>query len=290
MSLTSILDYRNKVFSGFRTLLKEQFPTPKFTTESQIRVAPIGQNYSVIGMAFDYLLRFELERRYRKSTHAGNWAAEHGLSHFRRRSNSPSDGKKSKIDLIYEEFDRCKQVHREYINSANPKVDAIIDTCFFLSRLEAVYRTAGLTIHYVSLLPENKDDREELRQLMQCCSWGLFRPKTKIILNPHFGKASTLVGGADADLIIDDMLIDVKVVKDPKVTRLIYNQLIGYYLLYLIGGINGHKKVKLRKLGIFFARHNVLWTVDVDEVGNRKSFNKAKDVLVQRCKTSRYNC
>ena len=46
----------------------------------------------------------------------------------------------------------------------------------------------------------------------------------KCYLNPTFGDASNLVGGADADIILDDMLIDIKTTKAISFTQEHYNQ------------------------------------------------------------------
>src|SRR5262249_16880025 len=53
------------------------FPGPR-KIEAQLRVAPKTKNYGIVGRAFDYLLRFELQRR---APHAQTrpWAAESGL-------------------------------------------------------------------------------------------------------------------------------------------------------------------------------------------------------------------
>jgi hypothetical protein len=51
---------------------------------------------------------------------------------------------------------------------------------------------------------------EELRRLIEATDWSQLRAERLCLLNPTFGKGSTMVGGADADLLLDDMLIDVK--------------------------------------------------------------------------------
>jgi hypothetical protein len=109
-----------------------------------------------------------------------------------------------------------------------------------------------------------------------------FTPWSHIILNPGFG---TDLINADADLVVDEMLIEVKVTKHLKLSREHFNQLIGYYLLYLIGGIPQNKQLKISKLGVYFARHNFLWTVGVDQIGNKLAFKKATAILKQSLKS-----
>jgi hypothetical protein len=129
-----------------------------------------------------------------------------------------------------------------------------------------------------TLYDVSKNDMEELKSLINCCTIDQFKPNFHIILNPRF---NTNIISADADLVVDETLIDVKVTKHLELPRGLFNQLIGYYLLYLIGGISENSKLKISKLGIYFARHNFLWTVDVEQVGSDPLFRKATDKLRQ---------
>lgn len=85
----------------------------------------------------------------------------------------------------------------------------------------------------------NKDDIKDLMKLIKLVNLNNFKPKNKCFLNSHFGEASNIVGGADADLNIDDTLINVKTTKILKMKREYYDQLIVYSTLHRIVGING---------------------------------------------------
>lgn len=52
-----------------------------------------------------------------------------------------------------------------------------------------------------------------------------------VVFNPSFGKASRLVGGADADIYIDDVLYDFKTTKNYGYSGKDISQIIGYFLL-----------------------------------------------------------
>lgn len=82
-----------------------------------------------------------------------------------------------------------------------------------------------------------------------------------------------MVGGADADALVDDVLIDIKTVKQATFTRKMFEQPLGDYTLPIIGGI-GEKKPKptIRRIGIYFSRHAHLHVVNVDEVINRSTY------------------
>ena len=74
-----------------------------------------------------------------------------------------------------------------------------------------------------------------------------------------------MVGGADADLIIDRILIDIKTTKSNSFTQDMYNQLLGYYALSTFRkDLDG-----ITELGIYFSRYGVLNVVaapDADAV------------------------
>lgn len=80
-----------------------------------------------------------------------------------------------------------------------------------------------------------------------------------IDVNPTF-LYSKLYGGADADLIIDDILIDIKTTIVDQFTKDYIHQLIGYYTLCKLENKN------INKIGIYFARHNHLELIDIDKL------------------------
>ena len=92
-----------------------------------------------------------------------------------------------------------------------------------------------------------------------------FTAKDQCWLNPTFGNASNLVGGADADLIIDDTLIEIKTTKDFKLARHDYSQVMGYYVLSEIWNEGGDDtpKPKISKIDIYFSRYGYLHTMPV---------------------------
>jgi hypothetical protein len=95
------------------------------------------------------------------------------------------------------------------------------------------------------------------------------------LLNPVF-KASRLVVGADADLVVDDMLIEVKTTGESRVSREQFNQLLGYYILYLLGGVEGAPaNHSIKRLGLYQSRQARLMTWHVSEIASTESFLSA---------------
>lgn len=93
-------------------------------------------------------------------------------------------------------------------------------------------------------------------------------------MNPTFGKASRLVGGADADLLIDETLIEIKAVKNLDLKRDHFNQLMGYVILNRLGciGDNIKPKPKITKVAIYFARYGHLEVFDLNKLINSDTF------------------
>lgn len=181
--------------------------------------------------------------------------------------------KEKENNHVKTKFKKCKEIYKEFITNKVDINEEIIDACLFLSRLDLMVRNPFKG--NINLNPEDAGDISDLRQLHQNCNLEQFCPKEKIILNPTFGKAPELIGGADADLVIDSTLIDVKTTIELKLTRQYYNQLICYYILYLIGGLDYHPDLKLDSLGIYFSRYDFLWTLPIGQVGNEKDFERA---------------
>jgi hypothetical protein len=121
-------------------------------------------------------------------------------------------------------------------------------------------------------LEADEGDVADLRKLVSLLQPEIFRAKQLCILNPTFGGASTLlVGGADADYLLDDMLVEVKTTKKLELQREYVNQLLGYYCLHKIGDLKGSPKgYEVRKLGIYYSRFGHLWSVETKDVIDKR--------------------
>lgn len=291
MSLTSILNYNNKKHAEFRAVLSKLFPLPKQKSNELIKAAPLTKNYALVGTAFDYLLRFTIEKYHTKSK-STDWIAEKivNLLQGNLRIDNPYPDDIDELELAIEEtrkfneqirnrFNEFKKIYSKYVDSTYSLDDELLKGCLFLGNLDFVYRRGIFTLNDYDFENEDKKDIQDLNALISACNIDLFKPKTKIMLNPNFGEGSILIKGADADLIIDDILIDIKVTEEMKVTRQYYNQIICYYLLSLIGGVNDYRNYEINRLGIYFARFGYLWTINIKEIGSFDSFNEAIESL-----------
>lgn len=254
MSLTSFLRIP-KVKAAFHDAF--EFVPPKLSAE--MKAPPQTQNFTLVGTAFDYLLRFHLERLNPNSI-TSTWIAEIAV-----------EMTKTEPDLylfLKERLESARKTHELFIKNGI-LTDGIVTSSIFLAKLDPLYRAGYFD---PALLDVNQGDVLDLNNLISVVDFSIFKSNHVSILNPSFGEASNLVGGADADFIIDDILIDIKTTKNLKFDREYYNQLVGYYMLSKLGEIDGMNGRKIDKIGIYFSRHGLLHAVKVSNIENNPKF------------------
>lgn len=84
-----------------------------------------------------------------------------------------------------------------------------------------------------------------------------------------------MVGGADADLVIDDTIIDIKTTKNLTCLPRDFHQLIGYYVLHQIGSIGElEPKLRINKFAVYYSRFVYLHIFEVKEIIESDAFPK----------------
>src|SRR3989338_393175 len=251
MSLTALLDNRD-VKDKFR----EEFEKPWFTAKEKLLAPPLTDHYSLVGRAFDYLLRFHAQRLNREVV-AKPWIAEYAAELLGDDSRFSSTA----TTIIR----RSKKEHLAFLRTGRFS-DGLLRATLLLAQLDPFFRAGVLDEHLGRV---NQKDVRDLRNLMSVVRPRMLKAKRACLLNPTFGKASQLVEGADVDFVVDDMLIDVKTTKNLEMGRDIFNQLIGYYVLYRIGGIDAlPRSRKIKRLGIYFSRYGYLHVMRVCDIVN----------------------
>jgi hypothetical protein len=255
MSLTSFLSIPS-VRSEFLNTF--DFISPKLSAE--MKAPPQTQNYSLVGTAFDYLLRFHIERLNPQSI-TRSWVAEDAVELTR---VQPKIYEKLKMLL-----DRSKEEHELFLKNGTLSKGILVSS-ILLAKLDLIYRAGRLDPNLFTI---DDGDIVDLKNLISITDFSVFKAKGVSALNPTFGDASLLVGGADADFIIDDTLIDLKTTKNLKLDRDYYNQLVGYYILSKLGGIDDLQDHAIKKFGIYFSRHGLLYTMPVSDIENNSNFS-----------------
>jgi hypothetical protein len=302
MSLSTFL--KNK---DVQKRFKDEFKIPRATLENEIQAPPLTRNWPLIGTAFDYLMRFRLEY-INPAAHSRRWIAEELIldprCYMMLGNEFPKDMRLAVNGDTHEWFWDCEpeellalRAHetplttrvREITEQARESQktylatgemsDGVIADVIRLAQLDPIFR-AG----YVDENIGNVDERdvEDLRNLLttldRCIATepSMFKADTICELNPIF-KASSRVDGADADLIIDRTLIDIKTTKKGVVQQKDLHQLIGYYVLTTVGG-----DYAIDTLAFYYSRFRELYTLSVDEVINQDTFPSFVDFFVKR--------
>ncbi|SKA02067.1 hypothetical protein [Selenihalanaerobacter shriftii] len=170
----------------------------------------------------------------------------------------------------------AEKVYNQYIEDGK-MIEEVIEAVIDLAKIDDYYRGRGFN----KTLGEYKEEYiEDLKNLYSVI------PKQnnsveKVFLNPTFGEASRLVNGADADIIIDDILIDVKTTKNLNFTARHWRQLVGYLTL-----IDFQNKFTINKTGIYFSRHGYFYTFSADKIYNADKYEQFKKWFVEKAKSS----
>lgn len=239
MSLTSFITGSK----DYRDLIRDNFVKPKFNAGPLI-AEPKTLNYGLAGTAFDYLLRFKIERENKCETKP--WIAT-ALEHYSLEAKIISEAR-SLLNL--------------YLKTGK-MTNALMESALKLATIDNVVRSGQGADQIGVVDPLNLVDLCNLYGLIDV---GKFKSKHSCYLNPTFGIGSDLVNGADADLIIDDALIDIKTTIKSNFSRPYFEQLIGYYLLHIIDCEHRNVPVAIHKFGIYFSRQGCLFLMNVADL------------------------
>jgi hypothetical protein len=229
-------------------------------------------------MAFDYLVRFVV-RRINPAAIEFTWVAEYSiLNPF-----SPilkdviSNGETGEIAeyadtetsrLARRIIDTAKKNLNRYLASGELSSE-LMHSAICLAQLDPISR-----VRYVdpNLGQVQQEDIEELKELISIVKADDFRATKIALLNPTFGEGSHLVGGADADLVIDDQLIDIKTTQKLELQLHAFHQLMGYVVLSHIGLLGAKRpRVEIDKAGIYFSRFGYLLSFRIADVTDLKT-------------------
>ncbi len=258
-----------------RERLRKEFAMPKVAIKKEIVAPPLTTQYSETGTAFDYLLRFYIEK-HNPTAVSREWIAETALNHLldgrkkREGSGKSVDYFEKEIKGVQKVIRRARRDLNTYLVSKTLRMsDRLLGSATLLAPIDGIYRGVA---HYPGA-PKTKIDKNEvadLRNLINVVNPDKFHASKVCLLNPTFGETARLIGGADADLLIDDMIIDIKTTKHLQFLRRDFDQLLGYYILNKIDGMNGiTPKPKVRKVAIYFSRFAYLHVYELNKIINR---------------------
>lgn len=155
-----------------------------------------------------------------------------------------------------------------------PEEDELNRHCIALAFMEAVYRGGELP-HSPLISPEPHwlDDMREL-------SWKFYDDHNHLLSLPHTLnpaiEGSYDVGGADADLIVDGALLEIKTTVRPEIDLNWIRQLLGYVLL------DYSDSHQINAIGLYMARQGILFQWELEDAIQRLSGDILADIRVLR--------
>jgi hypothetical protein len=273
--------------------IKPLRPQPPRRIDTPLRVPVRTSHPRLVGTAFDYLLRFELQRRAPHAV-AARWVAEHAPDCYWQPNffadlwvnphevslEVAEEAAKKEAERARGVLDRAKAAHASYLKRKRPTPSAREDLAAHalrLAKLDVVYR-AGISWWargemYNSGQPDlsrpelaweeaDPEDVKDLLALLAVVPFDDLLDDQVMLLNPNFGETSERVGGADADLIAGDMLIDFKTTKESEAKVEYVDQLLGYLLLARHRRRAEPTFPEVKRFGLYFSRHGHLWVRD----------------------------
>jgi hypothetical protein len=243
----------------------------------------------LVGTAFDYLLRFEIKRR---APHAvcQRWIAELVPDMIWSKTDTGSFGL-----LLGEgiEPEQLAQHARKIVQDGLVALEAYTSCpaptpvqqadlaahAIRWAKLDSVARVRKLDPQFAEAAPE---DVQDLLALLGVVPFDLLTNAHTLVLNPTFGESSSLVGGADADLITGDLLVDFKTTKQPEMSADDLDQLLGYFLFARRQRTIDRRFPPINKLGFYFSRHGHLWTAETSQWTSNPRFSEIEEWFFKR--------
>ncbi|HEX9936092.1 MAG TPA: hypothetical protein VGB15_03190 [Longimicrobium sp.] len=276
-----------------RPAISRKIPVP-------LRIQPRSGRVQLVGIAFDYLLRFELQQRSAKAW-GPHWVADHAPEMLRRAHRSevqlrvqnpeggppllspPPGGFQKASRRAQKVLDAARDAVADYLigGTPTPNLSELAAHALRIARLDLIYRAGFVDPDFDRA---DLEDIEDLLAMLAAVPFNELAINRRILLNPTFGSASLAVGGGDADLIIGDLLLDVKTTKQDTIRAEFLDQLFGYFLLARQAHRDDRRFPKIRRVGLYFARHAFLCVMDTKEWTGNPAFPETEKWFFERAK------
>jgi len=293
MSLTSFIG-RKEV----RTVIDEIFPKPKIEIKYDEFIEP-SKYPSLVGTAFDYLCRFYLEATI-KDVQKRRWIAENASLLSELEFGEDSEESRESSQAIVNANER----YRSYIENKEI-TESLLKSCIDLARNEIYFRSGDpQSLAKIGKVYE-AEAIEDLKRLYEVIPKEEFEKFDSAILNPSFGHVSALCNGADADLVLDHCLVEIKTVKNISLDIRTWRQLIGYLVLIdayknqevEIELFSEKEKIsengisrydldipKIEKLGVYYSRAGKYFEIPAEIVYENEKYSDFKRWFLKKSK------
>ena len=189
------------------------------------------------------------------------------------RKGRPRSRLVQRVSTLQKMVGGAREFRRAYVRRRkvdNRMLSKMAEHALRLGLLGSGYRAPILS--FILDAKVHRSDRDELVKLIEHVPWREFCG-TPLLLNPEFGKASDLIKGADADLIVGNRLVELKATQDANVERCMVRQLIGYAILSRLANRCGEQHAGAESApSLLFVRHGHLWTLPAGPVQEHPEF------------------
>lgn len=252
-------------------------PSPPYKALGSIRVESPphhlgdGAWAGRIGSAFDYLLRFELHRRFLRHSRLRSWVADKaGLILPKHHGpNVPEPERTGFQERLSACLDAARKTVDSYCRSESPAASDVrgcAAAALHLAALEAFVRAGKLELRFDSASDEQVD---ELVRLLDAVPFAWFAGRQPLKMNPVMGTSKC---GGDADLIAGDTLIELKAVRAARLDPVMMDQLLCYWLLDRGRWHQIRSPSPIRRLAIYTARYGGFIERDVTSLPEQPGF------------------
>ena len=265
-----------------RKKFERTYPNQCSGVESELQVEHEAYDHSLLGTAFDYVLRFWLEAKCEET-----YEPEPIVKRWLLPERDPDTGRLVLgSDEEYGAFTRAEKKREIFVETGGMNVTHAVDAALLFAGAQLDIEDEGSQIRKNSF---EDDVVSELQELFH-----LVREQDSLIgevaiLEPTFGSRSYILEG-HGDFIVDNTLIDVKTTENTSFTPNYWRQLLAYYVLNDVhrelDGEYGSSDIpypSLEEVGIYFARYGELRTVEIDSViDSRDEYERFRAWFVDR--------
>jgi hypothetical protein len=287
MSLTSFVER-----ADVREQLAQVLPTYRRRLDVPLLVPSRTANPALIGTAFDYAFRFELQRR-NAAAKGRLWVAEASVLLLSAPELSASfvtpgmpQGRLTKLasEAVAVVAD-ARKFERRFASLKAPGArhrTLLAHHALRLARLDVVRRAH---VAEGALDPPTDIEVAEVAELVARIppEIGL---RGRVSLNPGFGDFSALVDGADADLIANATLIEIKTTKAAIIEKEMVRQLVGYLILARAAMRVGQKLPRFDKVAVYLSRHAYLWPLSIAPIVTHARWDETEGWFLATAKSA----
>lgn len=257
MSLTTLI----KTNKRYRDAVKKLTNRPLIEGAPANYVAPKTKQHMLVGTAFDYLVGYTIEHLSGKAVlRKSALTAEKSLAILHHEGGSES--LKAAIQDAEMRLDMCK-VHADVYVSDGRLTREFAAKLIEISRLDALYR--GGFYPRMPLAKASKGDVDDLMAMHAIMPMDRLKALERAYIGPDFGFSSEIVGGADADFVVDGSLLDTKTTMKRSIPLNMWCQVVGYYLLNRIEANVGNPAIDVKRIGIYFGRYGEVFDISVED-------------------------